>query len=278
MSLKKDQTGRRWVEVEIEVPGTPEEVWHAIATGPGISSWFVPTEFEMGDDGTPTRVLSHFGPGDSMDSIADVTEWVPPHHFHATSKDLVPDAPEIATEWIVEARFGSTCVVRVVHSLFADSDDWDDQVAGWESGWPWFFQILRLNLADFRNQPCRAFRVMGGTGGEIAQAWAYFTKGIGLKEWAIGALCQAPGGMPPLIGRVKQVGGGEHHAALIRLDEPCAGILSAFAMPMGGKNLLVLDFYLYGKRADEAAAKWADRWRDWMAERYPMDEGDVPEC
>ena len=44
MPVKKDASGRRSVEAEVEVPGTPEEVWQAIATGPGISSWFVPTE------------------------------------------------------------------------------------------------------------------------------------------------------------------------------------------------------------------------------------------
>ena len=44
MSVKKDAFGRRSVTVEVEVPGTPEEVWQAIATGPGVSSWFVPTE------------------------------------------------------------------------------------------------------------------------------------------------------------------------------------------------------------------------------------------
>ena len=43
MSVKKDASGRRSVQVEVEVPGTPEEVWQAIATGPGVSSWFVPS-------------------------------------------------------------------------------------------------------------------------------------------------------------------------------------------------------------------------------------------
>jgi len=49
MSVKKEASGRRSVQVEVEVPGTPEEVWQAIATGPGISSWFVPAEFEERD-------------------------------------------------------------------------------------------------------------------------------------------------------------------------------------------------------------------------------------
>ena len=46
MSVKKEASGRRSIQVEVEVPGTPEEVWQAIATGPGISSWFVPTRSE----------------------------------------------------------------------------------------------------------------------------------------------------------------------------------------------------------------------------------------
>src|SRR5438094_8032852 len=75
MSVKKESSGRRSVQVEVEVPGTPEEVWQAIATGPGISSWFVPTEFEE-KDGKPVAVKMDFGPG--MESRAAVTVWDPP--------------------------------------------------------------------------------------------------------------------------------------------------------------------------------------------------------
>src|SRR5262245_20583951 len=98
MSVKKEASGRRSVQVEVEVPGTPEEVWQAIATGPGVSSWFVPTEVEE-RDGVPVAVTSHFGPG--MNSVAAVTAWDPPRRFAAESRDLGPDAPAVATEWIV---------------------------------------------------------------------------------------------------------------------------------------------------------------------------------
>ena len=80
MSVKKDASGRRSVQVEVEVPGTPEEVWQAIATGPGISSWFVPTEFEE-RDGKPVAVTLNFGPG--MESRSVVTAWDPPRKFAA---------------------------------------------------------------------------------------------------------------------------------------------------------------------------------------------------
>ena len=80
MSVKKDASGRRSIQVEVEVPGTPEEVWRAIATGPGISSWFVPTTFEE-RDGKPVAVSMDFGPG--MESRAAVTVWDPPRRFAA---------------------------------------------------------------------------------------------------------------------------------------------------------------------------------------------------
>ncbi len=101
MSVKKDATGRRSVQVEVEVPGTPEQVWQAIATGPGVSSWFVPTEVDECEGGA---VTAHFGPG--MDSSATVTAWEPPRRFAAKSRDLGPNAPTLATEWVVEARSG----------------------------------------------------------------------------------------------------------------------------------------------------------------------------
>ena len=32
----------RAIRLEVDVPGTPEEVWATVATGAGITSWFVP--------------------------------------------------------------------------------------------------------------------------------------------------------------------------------------------------------------------------------------------
>src|SRR6266436_3409212 len=112
MSVKKEASGRRSVQVEVEVPGTPEQVWEAIATGPGISSWFVPCQMETGKDGKPTTMMLSFGPG--MDCPATITQWQPPQRFAAESEIAGPGTPKSATEWIVEARSGGKCVVRVV--------------------------------------------------------------------------------------------------------------------------------------------------------------------
>ena len=76
MPVKKEPSGRRSVQAEVEVPGTPEEVWRAIATGPGISSWFVPSTVEERAGGTAT---ANFGPG--MESVGTIKTWEPPKRF-----------------------------------------------------------------------------------------------------------------------------------------------------------------------------------------------------
>ena len=179
MSVKKEASGRRSVQVEVEVPGTPEEVWQAIATGPGVSSWFVPTEV-VERDGKPVAIKSNFGPG--MESVASVTEWDPPRRFAAESAGWGPNMPPMATEWSVEARAGGVCVVRVVHSLFASTDDWDSQLEGTESGWPGFFRILRLYLTHFRGQRSAAMQLMAPAAGTEAEAWETLTAALGLKR------------------------------------------------------------------------------------------------
>jgi uncharacterized protein YndB with AHSA1/START domain len=150
MPVKKDPSGRRSVEAEVEVPGTPEEVWQAIATGPGISSWFVPSTVEERVGGATTN---NFGPG--MEAVATIKAWQPPRRFVAETAE----EPRFATEWIVEARSGGTCTVRVVHSWFASTDDWDNQFEGHTHDWRAFFRILRLYLAHFRGQTCSAFQL-----------------------------------------------------------------------------------------------------------------------
>ena len=68
--MTEDQPPARAIELSVEVPGTPEEVWAAVATGPGISSWYVPTTVEEREGGATTSV---FGPGEGMTVPGKVT-------------------------------------------------------------------------------------------------------------------------------------------------------------------------------------------------------------
>src|SRR5438034_5882274 len=176
MSLKKEASGRRSVQVEVEVPGTPEEVWQAIATGPGISAWFTPAEFEE-RDGKPVAVTLNFGPG--MESRSVVTAWDPPRMFAKEADGWFPGSPPIATEWIVEARAGGVCVVRVVQSLFASSDDWDNQLEGFEGGWRAVIHGLRLYLTHFRGQRCSSIQLIASAPEPLSRAWDALLTSLG---------------------------------------------------------------------------------------------------
>jgi len=267
MPVKKDPSGRRYVQAEVEVPGSPEEVWQAIATGPGISSWFVPTEFEH-VAGVPTKVMLHFGPG--MDSIANVTAWDPPRRFAADSRDdMGPDAPTIATEWTVEARSGGTCVVHVVHRWFADSDKWDDQFEGSEQGWVAFFRILTLYLKHFRGEASFGVQSMAMASPPVSAAWDALTRPLGLAQAAEGQQVSSPEGVPRLAGVVERAGPPEHPELLLRLHEPTRGLAHLFAMPMGGATCLSVRLFLYGDAAKPIAARDEQAWQAWLTDRFP---------
>ncbi len=269
MSVKKEASGRRSVQVEVEVPGTPEEVWQAIATGSGISSWFVPTEFEE-RDGKPVAVKLNFGPG--MESSSVVTAWDPPRRFAAESPGWMPGSPIIADEWSVEARGGGVCVVRVVHSLFASTDDWDNQLEGTESGWPGYFRILRIYLTHFRGQRSAMMQWMAPAAGTEAEAWQTLTAALGLKGVSAGQRWTAPAGVPAdvsgLGGVVEHVSQSPYNA-LLRLDKPAPGTAALGAVNFGGQSMVTLSFYLYGDQAAGTVARVTPLWQAWIQDRFP---------
>jgi hypothetical protein len=176
----------------------------------------------------------------------------------------------VATEWIVEARGGGTCVVRVVHRWFASSDDWDNQFEGHTHGWRGFFRILRLYLAHFSGQSCSALQLMGIAPEPKSAAWAGLMDALGFTGVMAGQRCDAAAGVPPLGGTVERVGEEAHpEELLLRLDKPAPGIAHLFAMSMGGQVFLSMRLFLYGSQAAAAAARDEPLWQAWMAERYP---------
>ena len=265
MSVKKEASGRRSVQVEVEVPGTPEEVWQAIATGPGISSWFVPTEFEE-RDGKPVAVKLNFGPG--MESRSVVTTWDPPRKFAAQGEGW-GGSPPIADEWYVEAKSSGTCIVRVVHSLFAETDDWDNQLTGTESGWPGFFRILRIYLTHFRGQRSAMMQWMAPAAGTEAEAWETLAAALGLKGVSAGQRWTAAAGVPSLSGVVEHVTQSPY-SALLRFDKPGPGTAALGAVNFGGQSMVTLSFYLYGDQAAGTVARETPLWQAWIQERFPM--------
>jgi uncharacterized protein YndB with AHSA1/START domain len=264
--VKKEASGRRSVQVEVEVPGTPEEVWQAIATGPGISSWFVPTEFEE-RDGKPVAVKVNLGPG--MEPRSAVTVWDPPRMFATKADGWIPGSPPIANEWTVETRGGGTCILRIVQSLFASTDDWDNQLEGAKIGLASFLSILRIYLTHFRGQRSAIMKWMVPVAGTEAEAWESLTTALGPKGLSVGQRYAAPAGVPAFRGVAEYVTQSPYDA-LLRLDKPGPGVAALGAVNFGGPSMVALNFYLYGDQAAGTVAHETPLWEAWFQKRFPM--------
>jgi len=267
MSVKKEANGRRSVQIEFEVPGTPDEVWRAIATGPGISSWFVPAEIEE-QGGKPVAMKLKFGPG--MEPRSLLTAWDPPRMFAAEGESWA-GAPPLATEWSIEARTGGMCIVRIVYSLFASTDEWDNQLEGAKHVFAGFLRTLLIYLTHFRGQRSALTQFVTPVAGSEAEAWETLTAVLGLKGVSIAQRWMAPAGIPALSGLVEYITQ-DPYDALLRLEKPGPGVaaLGTFGFPGGGPTMVAMNFYMYGDQAAGTAARLAPLWQAWLQERFPI--------
>lgn len=137
---------------DAEVPASPEEVWDAIATGPGIDSWFMGhSEVEPG--GTVRTVFGEYAPE------LGITAWDPPRRFGYGSAEA-PDGRFIAYEFLIEGRDGGSTVLRAVTSGFIPGDDWADEYEAMTAGGDGYFRTLVEYLTHFSGQyavPVTAF-------------------------------------------------------------------------------------------------------------------------
>jgi uncharacterized protein YndB with AHSA1/START domain len=265
MSVKKEANGRRSVQVEFEVPGTPEEVWQALATGPGISSWFVPTEIDE-RDGKPVAVKYNFGPGIEIRSV--VTACDPPRIFAQEGDGMSPGSPPMASEWSIEARGGGICIVRIVHSLFASTDDWDNQLESAKGGWAGFLNILRIYLKHFSGQRSAIMQVTTPVASTEAETWETLTAALGVKGLSVGQRWKTPAGVSPLSGVVELVTENPYDA-LLRLDKPGPGIAAIGAVTYpSGESVVAMNLYMYGDKAVETVARETPLWQAWLQQHF----------
>jgi len=198
-----------------------------------------------------------------------VTAWDPPRRFVRESDGWMPGSPPMAEEWSVEARGGGVCIVRIVHSLFASTDAWDDQLEAGTSAWPAFLRTLQLYLRHFRGQRSALMQVVAPVACTEAEAWETLTTALGVEGSSVGQRWTTPAGVPPLGGVVEYFTQ-DPYDALLRLDQPGPGIaaLGAFTAP-GGPGMVAMNFYLYGDQAAAAVARETPLWQAWIQERFP---------
>jgi uncharacterized protein YndB with AHSA1/START domain len=241
------------IREELDLEATPEQVWEAIATGPGIDSWF------MGRNEVEPRVGGR-GRMSNEDFTAEstVTAWDPPNRF-AFRGDPAPDGVFHAFEYLIEGRDGGSTVLRFVHSGFL-GDDWEAEYDALRKGDPVYLHTLGQYLKYFRGRAATSIEIFAPQGPGRERAWSVLRGGLGLAgPVAVGEQVHlTPAGLDPLDGVVDY------------LSEDFLGVRTdggLYRFIFGYTGAVVLGHHLYAEpgapAADEKEAKAA--WQSWLA-------------
>jgi uncharacterized protein YndB with AHSA1/START domain len=256
---------QREIRLEVELPGTPEQVWEAVASGPGISAWFVRAELDGREGGELTL---DFGSG--MVERSRVTVWEPPSRFGYASSAEGPRA--LAMEFLVSAREEGGCEVRLVNSGFGGGAEWDGELEAMTRGWRLFLANLALYLTHYRGQPCASIIVNGVAEPPRETALARLAGALGLPAApALGEPVETDGDddVPWLAGEVVRV---TDEMLTLLLRAPAPGTAFVAAEGDGSQIWTSAYVYLFGADAAAVAARETPRWEAWIAGRFPLPE------
>lgn len=151
MSSKKT----REVSVEIEISASMDDVWEALTDANELTRWFpLEARVEPGPQGTV-----HLSWGKDFEWNQRIEIWNPPGQLKTSyevrhtgegapgevSDSIASEPVQIAIDYRLESRAGRTRL-RLVHSGFLTSSDWDDEYDGVRRGWGHELSSLRHYL------------------------------------------------------------------------------------------------------------------------------------
>jgi uncharacterized protein YndB with AHSA1/START domain len=165
------------VREEITLDATPAQVWEAIATGPGIDSWFLGhNEVEPGEGGTVRWTM----PGMPEPIPSTITAWEPGRHF-AYRGAPNPDGTFMAFEYLIQGRDDGSTVLRFVHNGFL-GDDWETEYDALKKGDRMYLQKLAIYVKHFPGRT--ATYTMFAPGPQVpdeAASWSAFQRAFGVS-------------------------------------------------------------------------------------------------
>ena len=247
------------IDLSVEVVGDIETVWRAVASGPGISSWYVPHEVEEKQGG---KARASFGPEPEMQIDGRVAVWEPPNRVVFDGGEEVVG---LSFEWTVQANDNNTCTVHLHNAGFAEKDA---QYTAMVEGWKLFMSNLQLHLKHFPNQTATAALPMVMWPVTAEQGWQILTEGLGICEPPkVGdQLTLAADSETNLTGTVIATG---PHKIVLLVESPSPGTAFLTSEESGGMAMVSIWMYLYGSQGASVANHYDDRWREWLATQEP---------
>ncbi|MEU7884396.1 SRPBCC domain-containing protein [Microbispora bryophytorum] len=242
---------------EVELDATPEQVWEAIATGPGVDSWFMGrTEIEPAEGGRGRFTM--FGNSEGT----TVTGYEPGKRF-AFRGDGNPDGTFMAMEYLIEGRDHGSTVLRLVQHGFL-GDGWETEFEAMGVGWDMYLHKLVQYLTYFRGRPATVVSAVRPQAAESAPAWAAIKDALGLPDTVrLGDPVRlAVDGLPPEEGVVDYTG----FPAFLGLRTADGLYRFIHSGPKRG-NVVVLGHHVFAEDADQEHVEAA--WRSWLSRLFP---------
>lgn len=238
------------IHEEIALAATPEQVWDAIATGPGLDSWFMGhSEIEPRVGGTNRLEMSGYA------QETTITAWEPGSRLAYRGDDQ--DGTFAAFEFLIEGRDGGSSVLRCVHSGLL-ADDWAEQYDGIKLGDSTRLRKLATYLAHFPGRTARfALLLFGPAVPDDAKVWSTFAGPLSVDEITEGARVRlSVPGLRDVTGTVEFLSA----PRCVGVRTP-NGILMVFK---GFRDALFLEYHSFSDDEDErgstaAYQSWLDR-------------------
>lgn len=157
----------------VEIPASPEQVWEAIATGPGVDSWFMGRNvIEPGEGGYGQLTIA------GQTQTSTVTAWEPGKHFAYRGAEG-DDGAFMAFDYLIEGREGGSTTLRLVQSGILGGDDWETEYEAMKAGWPLYLHTLVEYLTYFPGRSATGvFAVQPGS--PAPRSWAKIAAALGL--------------------------------------------------------------------------------------------------
>lgn len=253
--VEVDDDGRH-VLCRVPLPVAPTVVFDAVATGEGISSWFVPCALEpqvggriiqFADPGAPDPTTGPEAAAEAMltATVGEITVYTPPAGsvpglFTYSERDWmgegVPVPPwETSCEVVSDGDGGTVLTLR--SGFDSDGKLAAESVDGSVSGWAQALTVLAHRLThrpadgvvtvDAATDPVRA---------TVPEFWARVVGRLVAPASDVGAADTGPGGAGA-VARSGEVGGivamSSEASATVILSAPIDGVLELYAFPSG---------------------------------------------
>jgi uncharacterized protein YndB with AHSA1/START domain len=250
------------------VRGSIQDVWRAVASGPGLTAWFVPTEVDGRLGG---EVLFHFG--EYGTDICEVTAWDPPHRFEWSGEQR---GRLVSQEFVVTVLAergqadGPRCRVVFRNHGFGRDESWDELITLSRQSWATLLGVLQLSLEHFPGRPCATELVNGCGEGTVAEVWRSVLGHLAMEHPRVGDEVRLHlNGGPRLRCRVTRYV--DQLMTMLVLD-PAPAILVLGAQPMGPDQVHVAVYaYSYDDDPEAEVRALGRQWQGWMDRWFPLE-------